>query len=148
MLERYIVGEHTWRCLGDLCSDILTLGVFRESFNDTDTPFFLAECRRKVFAKVYYTDKFISTLFDRPPRLLKRYSNSKWPLDLADGELLAGPAELAEALAKLAPDGWNTEGKFCPSTWARVRCITAEMLEEIYEYNFRPMTVDNITKLK
>lgn len=113
-----------------------------------NTPFFLVECRRKVFAKVYYIDKFISTLFDRPPRLLKRHSDSKWPLDLADAEVLAGPAELAQAQAKLTPDGWNAEGKFCASTWARVRCITAEMLEEIYEYNFCPMTADNVAKLK
>ncbi|EFR02296.1 hypothetical protein MGYG_05294 [Nannizzia gypsea CBS 118893] len=142
------LSESTWRRLGELYSDILALGIYRELFNVADTPFFLTECRRKVFAKVYYIDKFVSTLFNRPPRLLKRYSDSKWPLDLTDAEVLAGTVELAEARAKLTPDGWNTEGKFCASSWARVRCITAEMLEEIYKYNLRPMTVENITKLK
>lgn len=142
------LGERTWRRLGDLYSDILALGVYRESFNAVDCPFFLTECRRKVFAKAYHTDKFLATLFDRPPRLLKRHSDSILPLDLADAEILADSAELTEARDKLTPDGWNTEGKFHPSSWTRARCITGKMLEEILEYKFRPMTTENISKLK
>jgi hypothetical protein len=101
-----------------------------------------------VFAAVYYKDKFLSRLFDRPPRLLKRHSDSKLPLDLTDADILGNSAELAEARNKLTPDGWNVERKFCPSTWTRVRCILAEILEVILEYKFRPPTIENIAELK
>jgi hypothetical protein len=134
--------------LGDLCSDITALGIHYETLSATDVPFFLVECRRKVFAKAYYTDKFLATLFDRPPRLLKRYSDTQLPLDLTDAELLADTAVLIEARRQLTRDGWSTEEKFCASTWTRVRYLLAEMLEEILEYKYHPMTIENISALK
>lgn len=138
----------TWRRLGDLYSDITAFGLHREAFNTTQTPFFLAEVRRKVFAKAYHRDQFVATLFDRPPRLLRRHSDCKWPLDLADSEILGNPFGSGDAQAKLTSDGWSSEGKFNPSTWARVRFLTGEMLEEILEYKCRPMTADSIQELK
>ncbi|KAJ6141208.1 hypothetical protein N7470_010104 [Penicillium chermesinum] len=110
MLTACIEGdssEDTWCCLGDLYADILGFGVNRDAFNTIDTPLFLTECRRKVFAKAYHTDKYLATLFDRPPRLLKRHADSKLPLDLADSEILASPSGIAKARSSLSPDGWN-----------------------------------------
>jgi hypothetical protein len=146
--DHLTVGEHTWRCLGDLHSDITALGIYRESFIATNTPFFLAEYRRKVFAKAYHKDKVLASLFDRPPRLLRRYSDTMMPLDLTDMEILANPTELLEARDKLNSDGWNSEERFCASTWTRVRFILAELLEEVLEYKFHAITTETVVKLK
>jgi Fungal specific transcription factor domain len=111
-------------------------------------PFFLSQYRKRVFAKAYYTDKFIATILDRPPRLLKRYSDTTWPLDLGDTKILASAEELEEACQSLTEEGWNRPGTFCASTWARLRYIIAQMLEQILEYNFQPLTTENAAKLR
>ncbi|KAK4501066.1 hypothetical protein PRZ48_006872 [Zasmidium cellare] len=135
-------------CQGDLHLDMYALGIYRERFITIDTPFFLAECRRRTYARAYRNDKFISALLDRPPRLLKRRSNVDFPLDLTDEELLAEPGELALARGRLTPDGWAQSGFINAATWARCRSITAEMTEEIFEYRWQPITGELIAALK
>ena len=120
------IDETVWRKVGDLTSDIYAHGVYRESFNSSNTPFFLVECRRRIFARAYHYDKSMSSLFDRPPRILKRYSDCEMPLNLSDEEVLAEPVVLEEACRRLTEDGWNAEGKFFSSTWTRVRYLTAQ----------------------
>ena len=70
------------------------------------------------------------------------------PLDLSDEEVIAEPVVLEDACRRLTEDGWNTAGKFFPSTWTRVRYLTAELREEILEGEFHTMTADRIEKLK
>lgn len=70
------------------------------------------------------------------------------PLDLADDELFADPPEFEQARLSLTSEGWNAEGKYFSSTWARLRYILAVFREEVLEYPFRPLTSENITKLK
>jgi hypothetical protein len=139
-------GEIVWRKLGDFNSDIFALGIHRESFNTVDTPFFLAECRRRIFARAYHYDKFMASLFDRPPRVSKRYSDCEMPLNLSDEDVLAEPVVLEKACRRLTDDGWNTDEVFLPSSWTRVRSLTAELREEILE--FHTMTADRIARLK
>lgn len=140
-------GETHWRCLGDLHSDIFSLGIYQESFITNDTPFFLADCRRRTFARAYRNDSFTSTVLDRPLRLLKRRLHIELPLDLTDDELLAEPDRLALARGRLSADGW-AEGGYNAATWARIRVITSEMIEEIFEYKWTPVTTDVIIELK
>lgn len=70
------------------------------------------------------------------------------PLDLADDELFADSSKSEQARLRLTTEGWNSEGKYLSSTWARLRYILALFREEILEYPFRPLTSENIIKLK
>ncbi|KAF2163517.1 hypothetical protein M409DRAFT_57409 [Zasmidium cellare ATCC 36951] len=141
-------SEVHWRCQGDLHLDIFSLGIYQESQITVDTPFFLAECRRRTYARAYRNDKFISALLDRPPRLLKRRSNVELPLDLTDEELLAEPGELALARGRLTSEGWAQTGCISAATWARIRVVTAEMTEEIFEYRWLPVHPESIIALR
>ena len=140
--------EQVWRLLGDLSSDIYSMGVHREASITANTPFFLAECRRKTFHKAFYLDISLSSTFSRPPRILRRYSDCRMPLNLADEEVLAGPLELEQAYTKLSPEGWNQEGKYFPTSSIRLRSMAAQVREAILEYELRPMTNEAIAELE
>ncbi|PYH41776.1 uncharacterized protein BP01DRAFT_376808 [Aspergillus saccharolyticus JOP 1030-1] len=136
-----------WRRLSDLATDVLALGLNREATHSA-TPIFLAECRRRTFAKVYYLDKLFASVFNRPPRLTARHVDCNAPLDLSDEELFASSDELEKAKRRLTQDGWNTDGKHSIATWARIRLILAEFREETVEYQLRAARADDAVKLR
>nr|POE77934.1 hypothetical protein CFP56_09576 [Quercus suber] len=142
------LGPGTWRRLGDLSSDVLASGIHRDGINAANVPFFLSECRRKTFAAAYHFDKFVSTLLDRPPRILRRYSDCTMPLDLSDDELLGVPEVVQQARDRLTDLGWNTDGRYAPATWQRLRYVLGVFREEIQEYPYRPSDPPNNAKLK
>ncbi|EXJ86772.1 hypothetical protein A1O3_03726 [Capronia epimyces CBS 606.96] len=111
-------------------------GIQRESSITRNTPFFVAECRRKTFAASFQFDKFVSALVDRPPRLLKRFSDCRMPLDLNDEELLSSETE-EQARASLTADGWSPKIRYIPATWHRLRYMIGTLREEVLEYNYR-----------
>ena len=96
----------------------------------------------------YQLDKFIATLLDLPPRILRRYSDCKMPLELTDQELLSEPDELATARARLSPDGWRPDVQYIPATWQRLRFELGVLREDILEYPFLPPTLENNAALK
>jgi hypothetical protein len=134
--------------MGNSSSDILALGIHRESFNTFDTPLFLAEMRRRVFSKAYYLDVIVSAMFDRPPRLTKRLSDCQMPLDLREEELVSVDPTFEEARARLGSDGWATDGRFVQSSFTRMRLIAAEIKEEVLEHEFRPITPARVEHLR
>ncbi|KAE9367110.1 hypothetical protein N431DRAFT_83075 [Stipitochalara longipes BDJ] len=138
-LTTQIEGESSpaiYRLVGDLSTYIYEFGIQRESSITRNTPFFVAECRRKTFAASFQFDKFVSALVDRPPRLLKRFSDCRMPLDLTDEELLSSETE-EQARASLTTDGWNPKIRYIPATWHRLRYMIGTLREEILEYNYR-----------
>ena len=149
MLGRLLthVDRLRFRRLGDLATDILALGLNREATHAT-TPFFLAECRRRTFARAYYLDKVFASVFMRPPRITARHADCSLPLDLSDEELFASSAVIEHAKHNLTPDGWNTDGKHQVATWARIRYILAELREETVEYQFRATHAADSVKLR
>ena len=130
---------HAWRRLGDLATDLFALGLNREeTYSPEIAPFFLVECRRRTFATVCYLDKSFAIVFNRPPRLSSRHADCKLPLELSDEELCEITwGTLPQAKAYLTADGWNTDGKYRPTTWARIRCILSHFREETVEYQIR-----------
>ncbi|OTB17073.1 hypothetical protein K445DRAFT_21265 [Daldinia sp. EC12] len=128
-----------WRRFGDLVTDLFALGLHREALYSAKTvPFFLSECRGKIFVSAYYIDKVFVLVFNRPPRISTRHADCKPPLDLSEDELFAtSPAVLEQARSRLSPDGWSTDGKCKTTTWARIRYILAGFREEIAEYQFQ-----------
>lgn len=141
-------AEPVWHLLGDLSSDIYNLGIHHEASITSGTPFFLAECRRRCFLKAYHLDGTFSALFNRPPRILRRYSDCKMPLNLSDEDIIADPVQLEQACSKLTPDGWDAEGRCFPTTAVRLRCLTAEIREDVAAYEVRPMTRENLAELQ
>ncbi|KAI1645799.1 uncharacterized protein F4817DRAFT_162437 [Daldinia loculata] len=128
-----------WRRFGDLVTDLFALGLHREALYSAETvPFFLSECRRKIFVTAYYIDKVFALVFNRPLRIPARHADCKLPLDLSEDELFAtSPEVLEQARGKLSLDGWSTDGNYKATTWVRIRYILAGFREEIVEYQFR-----------
>ncbi|OAA73006.1 Zn(2)-C6 fungal-type DNA-binding domain protein [Akanthomyces lecanii RCEF 1005] len=139
-------GEQTWKCMGDLISDAVAFGIFQDSFNKKDAPFFLTQWRQKFFYDLYSKDKFLANLFARPPRLLKIYSDVQKPWELPD-EFLLGATE-ADAAARLTPDGWDRHRVLSPASWIRLRSITGEIAETVLKFRFQSATEDTVTELK
>ncbi|KAK3679719.1 hypothetical protein LTR78_000095 [Recurvomyces mirabilis] len=131
-------SEDVWRALGDVSSDVLAAGYHNEKLITQDTPFFLAETRRRVFVKAYVLNMALSSLFDRPPRISRRYSSTLAPLNLSDDEVLAEPEQLRAAQSRLSADGWDMSGPYYPSSFIRMRLATAEISEEILDQTYQP----------
>ncbi|OOQ83373.1 hypothetical protein PEBR_34988 [Penicillium brasilianum] len=139
-----------WRLVGDLTTDLLALGLHREAtYSPERAPFFLAECRRRLFVTEYYLEKMFGLIFKLPPRITAQYVDVKLPLDLSDDELLVyTPEELEEAKSRLTEDGWNTDGKHRAATWARLRYILSQFREAIVEYQFQASQAADPSKLR
>jgi hypothetical protein len=142
-----MTGPNVWRRLGDLATDVYALGIHRESTHAGKMPFFLSECRRRTFAAAYHVDKLICTFFERPPRILRRFSDCKMPLDLLDDEVLADTNKAEQKGLQLNPEGWSHVARFSSSTWARIRYVLGVFREEILELPFRPFTAENKAKV-
>ena len=100
---------------------------------DSETPFFLAELRKKIFISAYGHDKVVATFLGRPPRLSHRYCKMEVPLDLSDDQLFLEGPELDAELSKLDPNGWNTSGNLNRTTWMRVWFQHCRVREDILE---------------
>jgi hypothetical protein len=109
---------------------------------------FLSEYRRRTFAACFYLDKVISRLFDRPPRILTRYSDCKMPLDLDDEELLGGAESIERARQNLTSDGWALTTKYHTTTWIRLRYIFGLFWEKVLEFSYREQCASNCEELK
>ena len=123
----------TWQRTGEVCDAIVAMGLHQGNRTNSETPFFLAELRKKIFISAYGRDKQIATFLGRPPRLSHRYCKMEAPLDLSDEDLWLQGAELDAVLAQLDANGWNTSGNLCRTTWLRVWFQHCRMREDILE---------------
>lgn len=127
------VDYAAWQRTGEVCDALVAMGLHQGNKVDTNTPFFLAEFRKKIFISAYGHDKVIATFLGRPPRLSHRYCKMEMPLDLSDDELFLEGAELDAVLATLDPNGWNTRGNLNRCTWIRVWFQHCRLREDILE---------------
>ncbi len=109
------------------------MGLHQGSQVDAETPFFLTEFRKRIFAAAYGHDKAVSTFLGRPPRLSFRYCKMQPPLDLSDDQVFMEGAELEAALSTLDPNGWNTGGILSRATWTRIWFQNSRIREDILE---------------
>lgn len=86
-----------------------------------------------MYAAAYRSDKSLATYLGRPPRIPKKYSDVKPPLDISDETLVAEDPELQKVLSSLDDVGWNSEGKIRPAAFIRLRYIMSAFREEILE---------------
>ncbi|KJX95955.1 transcription factor C6 like protein [Zymoseptoria brevis] len=136
-----------YRGWSEVTTDLYALGIHRESFNSANVPPFMAETRRRTYHYAYQFDKFISTLFNRPPRISKRYTTTPLPLDWSDDELLGSIEGLDQACARLE-DGWNAQKYITSTTWIRVRSMLGHYREDYLEAPYRGVTVDKRIELQ
>ena len=98
----------------------------------------VGEIRKRVFAACFVVDKQLATLFGRPPRLSRRYSNCSLPLDLEDEEIMLQGDARAEKLSKLNAKGWNTEGRLTKIGCRRANMIGSLIRDEVLELCLGP----------
>ena len=122
-----------WQRTGEVCDAIVALGLHQGSRPDAETPFFLAEMRKRMFISAYGHDKVVATFLGRPPRLSHRYCKMDMPLDLSDDQLCLDGADLDNVLSSLDANGWNTNGHLYRTTWLRVWFQHCRIREDILE---------------
>lgn len=123
-----------WQRTGELLDAIVAMGLHQGNKEGPETPFFLAQLRKKIFVSAYGHDKVMATFMGRPPRLSHKYCKMEMPLDLSDDEVFSEGDELQHALSNLDEQGWNTGGKLHRNTWQRIwfqNCRTREDILEI-----------------
>ncbi|KAF2764215.1 hypothetical protein EJ03DRAFT_34892 [Teratosphaeria nubilosa] len=122
-----------WQRTGEVCDAIVAMGLHQGNRVNADTPFWLAELRKKIFISCYGRDKVVATFLGRPPRLSHRYCKMEEPLDLSDDELFLEGADLDAVLGDLDQNGWNTRGRLNRNTWLRVWFQHCRVREDILE---------------
>ncbi|CZT25096.1 uncharacterized protein RCC_10825 [Ramularia collo-cygni] len=122
-----------WQRTGEVCDAVIAMGLHQGNNPDANTPFFLAELRKKIFISAYGHDKVVATFMGRPPRLSYRYCKMDWPLDLNDDQLFSEGEELEAALAGLDANGWNTSGILNRNCWSRIWFQHCRIREDILE---------------
>lgn len=122
-----------WQRTGEVCDAIVAMGLHQGNKMDAETPFWLAELRKKIFISAYGRDKVVATFLGRPPRLSYRYCKMEPPLDLADEHLFLEGPDLDAVLATLDSNGWNTSGNLNRNTWLRVWFQHCRVREDILE---------------
>ncbi|KAL6815196.1 hypothetical protein GGI42DRAFT_104196 [Trichoderma sp. SZMC 28013] len=133
-----------WRLMGNLSSTIFTLDYHRGFQDDTNTPTYLVELRKRAMALSHELDKSLATFVGRPPRLNRSYSTIKLPLDLSDS-VIVGPAEvLALQISRLDGNSWNKDMIVHPASRQRAIVLLSSIHEEVLELSLAIMTQDLI----
>jgi hypothetical protein len=116
-----------------LANALLSCNLHQEIKVDHQTPFFMAELRKRLFICAYDNDKYTATFSGRPPKLTRHYCRLQIPLDLTDAQTMAEGSELINAVDDLDEEGWNQQGAVQRSTFARLSATNALITEEILE---------------
>jgi hypothetical protein len=86
-----------------------------------------------MLANIHKSDKYVATLFGRPPRLSYKYCDFAPPLDLSDNQLFLDEQSLQVVLNGLDSEGWNCQGHFYPATVIRMRHILSTLGDKMLE---------------
>lgn len=141
------LGPAVWRRLGDLSADIFGLEVHREA-TVAKVPFFLAECRRRIFVAAFTWDKLLATLFDRPPRIPGYYADCRLPLELTDDQIcLTGLSDREQASLELN-GGWYAGSSNISASWIRALYLLAQFKEETLMHQLKPLNQETRSKLE
>ena len=69
------------------------------------------------------------------------------PLDISDEQLLADADKIGQTGLMLDNDGWSNTTRYVSATWSRLRYVLGVFREEVLEFPFRPLTVENKARL-
>ncbi|KAH8712009.1 hypothetical protein GQ44DRAFT_661160 [Phaeosphaeriaceae sp. PMI808] len=116
-----------------LTTALLSCNLHQEIAVDDNTPFFIAELRKRLFICAYDNDKYTAAYSGRPPQLTRHYCQLQIPLDLTDDQTMSEGTELEDAVGHLDDEGWNQQGTVQRSTFARLSATNALIIEDILE---------------
>ena len=109
------------------------LGLHRASESQSSKVSVRSEVRRRIYATVFNIDKILASFTGRPPFLSHRYASCPMPLDVDDETFFMPVEERLKVIAKLKPNGWNSEGRITSATYVRVNTCLAIVRDEILE---------------
>ncbi|KAG9232196.1 hypothetical protein BJ875DRAFT_443401 [Amylocarpus encephaloides] len=118
---------------GDAVTCAITAGLHRLPDNANSRITTASECKRRIFASIYYRDKSTAALNGTPPMLGRLYCDVKPCLDISEEQLFSPPHELSLVISRLSADGWNTDGQLYGMTLCRGIWKLAAIREEILE---------------
>jgi hypothetical protein len=116
-----------------LAAALMSCNLHREIVVDNETPFFMAELRKRLFICAYENDKHAAASSGRPPRLTRQYCRLQIPYDLTDIQMMSQGLELERAVEGLDDNGWSRTGSVQRCTFARLAAASALITEEILE---------------
>ncbi|KAF2492744.1 hypothetical protein BU16DRAFT_466528 [Lophium mytilinum] len=154
LFENYVLSNSlhskgsyaNWQKSGEINNALLAFGLHQEIKVDADTPFFIAEFRKRLFVQAYGSDKATAAFVGRPPRLSHQYCLLQLPLDLSDDQLMADGLDIGVALTCLDEEGWNRRGSINSCTWARICAHHARIYEDILEISLGVLDQDIVAK--
>lgn len=139
-----LIGYENAKKTSRLTTALLSCNLHQDIKADNDTPFFMAELRKRLFICVYENDKNASVSAGRPPRLTRQYCQLQIPLDLTDAQTMSDGSKLERAVRELDEDGWNQNGVVQKCTFARLSAQNALITEEILEISLGNLPRDEI----
>jgi hypothetical protein len=116
-----------------LAAALVCCNLHQEIKVDDQTPFFMAEFRKRLFICAYENDKYSATYSGRPPKLTKQYCLLQIPLDLTDAQIMSESLDMDSMVNDLDEHGWNQKGTIQRSTFARLSATNALITEDILE---------------
>ncbi|KAL5385470.1 hypothetical protein PMIN06_005624 [Paraphaeosphaeria minitans] len=135
-----------WKRSGILATAMIFFNLHQEIKVDDNTPFFIAELRKRLFVCAYENDKYSAIYNGRPPRLTRSYCMLQSPLDLTDEQLMSEGPDLELALHSLDDAGWNSSARIQRSTFARLFMPNSLLAEEILEVSLGNLPHDEVIK--
>lgn len=135
-----------WKRSGILATAMIFFNLHQEIKVDDNTPFFIAELRKRLFICAYENDKYSAIYNGRPPRLTRSYCIMQLPLDLTEEQLMSEGADLDIALRSLDDDGWNSSARIQRSTFARIFVPNSLLAEEILEVSLGTLPHEEVIR--
>ncbi|KAF2440004.1 hypothetical protein P171DRAFT_447960 [Karstenula rhodostoma CBS 690.94] len=135
-----------WKRSGILATAMIFFNLHQEIKVDDNTPFFIAELRKRLFVCAYENDKYSAIYNGRPPRLTRSYCMLQSPLDLTDEQLMSEGPDLEAALYSLDEEGWNSSARVQRSTFARLFMPNSLLAEEILEVSLGTLPHEEVIR--
>ncbi|KAJ4375910.1 hypothetical protein N0V83_001188 [Neocucurbitaria cava] len=131
------------RKISSLATALMCCNLHQEIKVDDDTPFFIAQIRKRLFICAYENDKRLATFSGRPPKLTRHYCRLQIPLDLTDAQTMAEGLDLGNVVDE---EGWNQGCIVQRCTFARLSSTSSLITEEILEASLGFLAEDEISQ--
>lgn len=134
------------RKMSRLASALVSCNLHQKIEVDDNTPFFMAELRKRLFVCSYENDKYAAASAGRPPKLTRQYCQLQIPLDLTDAQTMSGSFNVNIGNGQSDRDGWNADGIVQGCTFARLSAANALILEETLEISLGNLEPDEAVR--
>jgi hypothetical protein len=99
--------------------------------------------QRRVFARIFTTDKLIAAFNGRPPLISRNYLSVALPLDISDEFLLSKDFTNPAVDLRIDENGWNIDNQMYPTTVLRARALLGFIRDAILEFALQDTSVSD-----